>query len=340
MLSEQAAIPPPLQIIQMAFGRHVSQAIGAAAKFDFATHLATGPKTADQLAELTGAHAQSIYRLLRALASVGVFTELDSGAFANTPTSETLRSDIPGSTRAMVLYFNHPFHLAAWNGLPYSVETGKCGFQHVHGQAPWDYLATHPDVAAVFNDAMTSVSAQIAFGVLSAYDFSGIERLVDVGGGQGLLLGAILSRYPSMRGVLFDQPPVVAGARGVLESTGVAQRVEVVGGNFFESAPPGDAYVMKHVIHDWDDADAGRILANVHRASAPGGKLLIVESVIRPGNEPDLGKILDLEILIVTQSGRERTAEEFGRLLAASGFELTRVIPTPAPAVIVEAIRR
>jgi SAM-dependent methyltransferase len=333
--------PPPAVMMQMLVGRWTSHALGAAAKFRYADHLAGGPKSADELAKLTGTHGPSVFRLLRALASLGVFSETEPGTFANTPLSETLRNDVPGSMAAMALFLNHPVHIQAWTELPYGVKTGESAFEHAHQAKPWDYLARHPDVAPVFNDAMTAFSAMVGGAVVEAYDFSGIGTLVDVGGGHGGLLTGILQKNPSLRGVLFDLPPTVGdAARALVERSGTADRCQIVGGDFFESVPSGDAFVLKAIIHDWSDVDSIRILKNVHRASKPGAKVLLVEAPIRPGNDPDLGKLVDLEMLIMTNGGRERTDKEYVALFEASGFALARVIPTRSPVAIIEAIRK
>jgi len=331
-------LPPSAVIMQMLFGRFVSQAIGTAAKLKLADHLSSGPRTFEQLAKDANAHPPSVYRLLRALASLGVFAEQEHGRFANTPLSEALR-DQPGSVRPMALFFNDASHLKAWTALDYSVTTGACGFEKAHGSSTWDYVSSHADVSEIFNNAMTSLSAQFAPAVAMGYDFSGIATLVDIGGGHGTLLGTILGRHPALRGVLFDLPHVVAGAPKQLASMGVTERCEVVGGDFFKQVPTGDAYVMKHIIHDWDDARSIEIMKTIHRAAKPGAKLLLVESVIKPGNTPDMGKILDLEMLVVTQGGRERTEAEYRALFEAAGFKLERLVPTMAPVTVLEAIR-
>jgi hypothetical protein len=325
--------------MQMVMGRLVSHAIGLAAKYDFATRLGAGPKTAGALADAVKADRAAVYRLLRALASVGVFAETEQGVFVNTPLSEALRADVPGTVRPMAVFFGHDVHVSAWRGLEYAVETGRCAFEHIHGQAPWDMLIGNPEVAQVFNDAMTSLSGQVAHGLLEAYDFSGIDELCDLGGGHGFLLTAILARNPAMRGVLFDLPPVVAGAGKVVEASGAAARLRVVGGDFFESVPSSRAYILKSILHDWSDADCKRILASIAAASKPGAKLLLVESVIQPGNEPDFGKIIDLEMLVMTNGGRERNEREWTDLLAGAGFKLKRVIPTRSPLPVIEAVR-
>lgn len=331
--------PPHVQLMKMILGRWVSHAIGTAAKLGLADHLAAGPKTTEDLAKLSSVQPQAVGRLLRALASVGVFTEQEPGRFANTPLSEALRVDSPASARAFALMVDHSANINAWLQLDYSVQTGACGFEKAHGAKPWDWMQKNPEFGRVFDDAMTSFSAQIAPAVAQAYDFSGIGKLIDVGGGHGMLLTTILAKNPEMRGVVFDQPSVVAGAKATIERSGTTSRCEARGGDFFAEVPEGDAYIMKHIIHDWNDTDAQRILQAIHKSAKPGSKLLLIESVIKPGNDPDLAKIVDLEMLVVTAGGRERTEREYAQLLEKSGFRLQRVVPTHSPVCVIEALR-
>lgn len=335
-----ATPPPSAQLLQMVLiGRQIAHAIAVAARLDIATLIGDGELSSAELARRTDSNADALYRLLRALASVGVFVEGETGTFHNTPLSDTLRADAPASSRPLALFFGHESHVQAWLGLEHSVKTGKSGFEHVHGAPVFDYVVAHPEVAGIFNDAMTAFSATMGPAVAEAYDFAGIDRLVDVGGGHGQLLATILARHSGMRGVVFDLPHVVAGAAAVIEAAGVASRVDIVGGDFFESVPASGAYFMSHVLHDWGDADAERILRTIHRAGAPGARLLLAESVLSPGNEPDLGKFGDLEMLVATGAGRERTEAEWAALLAAGGFRLERVLPTAAPMCVIEATR-
>lgn len=324
-------------MMQFVMGRFVAHAIGVAATYDLATHLAAGPLTAGALAAKAGVDEGAMRRLLRALASVGVFAETAPGTFTNTPLSETLRSDVPGSLRAVALFFNHDQHVKAWLGLAHSVKTGGSGVEHVHGRPVWDVLAGDADFSKTFNDAMTSLSWQMAHAIIGAYDFSGIGELADIGGGHGQLLGAILQANPAMRGVVFDLPAVVTGTGAVLQGLGVADRARVVGGDFFVEVPAADAYIMAHILHDWSDTDAVRILSSIRRAMRPGARLLVAEAVVRPGNEPDGAKFLDLEMLVITSGGVERTEEEWHHLLGQAGFRLERIVPTPSMVSLIEA---
>lgn len=315
-----------------------SQAIHVAATLGIADLLEDGPRSAHELADATGTHAPTLYRLLRALASVGVFAESDEhdGRFGLTPLAEYLRTDIPGSARAFAAYVGRPRTWCTWAYLLDSVRTGEPVFPELHGMSAWDHLAAHPEEGAIFDAAMAGMSGAVVEAVVASYDFSGIDVLVDVAGGRGTLLAAILSANPNLRGILFDQPQVIAGSGPLLEQAGVADRCEVVSGSFFEAIPEGaNAYLLKSIIHDWDDAEAIEILRTCRAAMTDTARLLLVEGVIRPGNEPDPTKYMDLHMLVML-GGRERTAEDFERLYAEAGFELTGITPTGSPFNIIE----
>ena len=326
-------------LLRMINAFQASQAIHAAATLGIADLLEGGPKSADELAEATGAHAPALYRLLRALASVGVFAEQNDCNFGLTPLAEYLRTDAPGSLRAWAVQIGQTYFWRSWGHLLHGVRTGEPAFPELYGTSAWEYRAAHPEEAAVFNAAMTALSAGVVDAVVRSYDFSGIGVLVDVGGGHGALLAAILAANPALRGILFDQPHVVAGAGPLLERAGVADRCEIVGGSFFEAVPGGaDAYLLKSVVHDWDDASAIEILRKCRAAMADAARrLLLVEFVVGPGNEPDPAKFMDLNMLVML-GGRERTADDFGRLYAEAGFRLTDVIPTGSPYHVIEGI--
>ena len=324
-------LPASVQMMQMVAGKWVSRAIGVAAEFGIADLLIEGPKSAAELAEAAGLHEPSLFRLLRALASVGVFAETTPRTFELTPLAECLRSDHPDSVRRMARFGAVPLSWDAWRELSYSVRTGKTGLSKLGIDNPFGYLESHPEEAEIFNDAMTEYSRRAAPAIVDAYDFGRFRKLVDIAGGHGYLLHAILDRYPGLHGMLFDLPKVVAGAP-------VAERCEIIGGDFFQSVPGGaDAYMMKHIIHDWDEERATAILRNCRAAMPPDGRLLIIEMVIQPGNDPSFGKLLDLEMLVLP-GGRERTAEEFRALFASAGFELTQITPTAAPVSILEGV--
>jgi hypothetical protein len=326
---------PPQQLARLVTGYWLSQAIYVAAKLGLADLLRDGPRTAADLAAVTAAHAPSLYRLLRALASVGIFAEDDQQRFGLTPLADCLRGDVPGSQRAAAIMAGEE-HYRAFGELLYSVRTGRDAFEKVLGAPVFDYLAEHPEPAKVFDEAMVSVHGRETGAMLEAYDFSGIRVLGDVGGGNGSVLTAVLHRYPALRGMLFDLPGVGVRASANLRAAGLLERCQVIGGSFFEEVPAGaDAYLLRHIIHDWDDERAARILRNVHRALGEGGKLLVVETIVPPGNEPSFVKLLDLAMLALP-GGRERTEEEYRELFAAAGFRLTRAVPTSADVSVLE----
>lgn len=328
-------LPPREAILRMINGYQVSQALHAVAMLGIADLLQGGPKGVDELATATGTHAPTLSRLLAALASVGVFTETD-GHFGLTPLAECLQTDGPESVRAWAMNIGLPFHWTGWGHLLESVRTGEPSFPSLYGTTVWEYRSGRPEENAIFNAAMTALSAGVIDAVVRSYDFSGLDVLVDVGGGEGVLLAAILAANPSLRGILFDQPHVVDAAAPLLERAGVAGRCQIVGGSFFESVPAGaDGYLLKSIVHDWDDATAITILRKSRAAIVDTGKLLVVERVLRPANEPDPAKFSDLNMLVML-GGRERTVEDFRSIYAEAGFRLTGVIPTGSGFSIIE----
>lgn len=336
-LDSQTEVPPQIAMLQMISGFWISRAIYIIAKLGIADHLAGGPKTAEEIAAATGTHSGAIYRIFRALSSVGVLTEEADQRFGLTPLSETLRTDAPGSLRAFATVELGEEHYPAWGELLYSVKTGEIAFDRHFGMPIWEFFAKNPENARTFDDAMTNVSLAIKDAILASYDATTIRKLADIAGGHGSLLAAILKSNPEMKGVLFDLPGVTEGARKRIEAEGLSDRCEVIAGSFFESVPEGaDAYIMKWIIHDWDDERSIAIFKNIRRAIAEGGKLLLVEAVVPPGSEPHFSKFIDLNMLVMT-GGRERTEEEYRRLLEAGGFKLTKVIPTDSPMSIIEA---
>lgn len=337
-LDSQPEVTPQVAMLQMISGFWISRAIYIIAKLGIADHLAGGPKTADEIAAATNANAGAIYRVFRALSSVGVLTVDADQRFGLTPLSETLRTDAPGSLRAFATVELGEEHYPAWGELLYSVKTGGIAFDKHFGMPIWEFFAKNPENARTFDDAMTNVSLAVKDAVLASYDASTIRKLVDIAGGHGSLLASILKANPEMKGVLFDLPDVAEGARNRIEAEGLSDRCEVVAGDFFKSVPEGaDAYIMKWIIHDWDDERSIAIFKNIRRAMAEGGKLLLVEAVVPAGNEPHFSKFIDLNMLVMT-GGRERTEEEYRQLLEAGGFKLTKVIPTESPVSIIEAV--
>ena len=316
----------------------MAQGVYTATKLGIADALRDGPLTAESIADRVGANPDGVKRLLRALAGHGVFAELRDGRFSLTRLSESLRVDARSSARAMVLFWGDPLHWEHWGQLSYSVQTGRSAIEKMRGKPAFDWLPEVPELAAVFNDGMTSMSTMETPLVVAAYDFSRCDTVVDVGGGHGLLLGAILKAYPKSRGILFDFDSVIEGAPAVLQAAGVSERCEAIGGSFFESVPAGgDAYVLKHIIHDWDDDDALRILRNVREAMNPDAKLLLIELVIPDDDREHMSKLLDLEMLVAL-AGRERTEAEYAELLRRADLRHTRTVATAGPASIVEAV--
>lgn len=331
--------PPAVMMRQLTQGALVSQAISVIARFGVADTLAAGPRDAHEIAELVGAHGPAMYRLLRALGDVGVVAELANRRFALTPLSELLRSDVPGSLRGWATMFGMPFHRYPWTDLYETVQTGKSAFDRVHNAKLFDYLAEHPEDAAVFDAAMTSISTSAAASIVQAYDFSRFSTIVDVGGGRGGLLAAILSTNPHLQGVLFDVRAVVAGADDEISGAEVVDRCKVVSGDFFDSVPAGgDAYLLSNIIPSWDDDHAVEILSTCRAAMADTACVLLAESVLPEGAAPSIGKLVDLEMLVMTSGGCQRTEAEHRALLGRAGLRLTRIVPSDGLVSLVEAV--
>jgi ubiquinone/menaquinone biosynthesis C-methylase UbiE len=327
----------PQQLRQLISGCWNSQCVYVAAKLGIADLLAEGPRPVDELAAKAGAHRAALYRVLRALASMGVFVEEPHATFALTPAASLLRSEVPGSQRAIALMLGEE-HYRAWGELLYSVKTGKPAFDKVFGQPLFEFLSERPEQAAIFDQAMVGVHGRETAAILDAYDFSAFSSVADIGGGNGSNLTGILQRYPRLHGTLFDLPGVIGRAGKNIEKAGLSDRVHLVDGNFFESIPAGaDAYFMRHIIHDWDDEKSHRILENIRRVITEHGRLLVVESVIPPGNEPFFGKLLDVTMLVVP-GGQERTEEEYRTLFGKAGFRLSRIVPTQAEVSVIEGV--
>jgi len=332
--------PPALALLQQALGFWVSRAICVVARLGIADLLEDGPQDTETLAAAAGVHGPSLYRVLRTLASVGIFAERNDGRFGLTPQAEPLRTNAPDSIRDYILLVGEEWYSGPSEHLLHSVQTGQPAFERVHGADFFTFLARESAAAAVFDAAMTSRSAQENDAIAAAFDFSDLGTIIDVGGGHGSLLAAILCANPGPRGVLFDQPHAVAEARCQLEAAGLVGRCEVVAGDFFVSIPAGgDAYILKRVIHDWNDERARAILRNCHRAMPEHGRLFVIEVVLPPGNDPSLGKLFDL-LMLVDLGGRERTEADYRTLFASAGFDLAAVTPTPSLVSVVEGIRR
>ncbi len=329
----------PKTLLQMSNGTFVTQTIYVAAKLGIADLLKDGPKSSDELAKLTDVDAQSLYRLLRALSSQGIFAEGENRQFELTPLAAYLQTNIPGSMRAFAIILGEPWFWQVCGSLLDSVKTGKNAFENVFGMEPFAYLAQHPERAQILSEAINAFTSSIIPALLASYDFSTISKIVDVCGGQGTLIAEILKANPTMKGILFDQPPVAQGARHSIEAKGVAERCEIVGGNFLEFVPSGgDAYILKHILHTCNDEIALIILKNCHRAMAENSKLIIFEAVIPSANKPSLSKWFDLHMLLMGD-GQERTETEYRELLAAAGFMVNKVIFTQAPIDVIEAVK-
>jgi predicted O-methyltransferase YrrM len=326
-------------LLDLIAGKWISQSVSVGAELGIADILKDGPRSTDEIATIAGTSPDAMFRLLRALASVGLLSS-KGRRFELTESGQYLRGDVPGSLRGWARFVGHPVTWRPWGELAHSVRTGKPAFDHVFGAPIFDYLARDPDTAAILNEAMTSVSTVDAAAVVQAYDFSPVHRLVDVGGGHGLMLATVLKAHPNMRGVLLELPHAIEGASALMKREGVAQRCELVSGDFFRSVPEGgDAYLLKLVIHDWDDDRALQILRNCQRVMRPKSTLLLVDFVLRPGDERDFGKFADLEMLVLNAGGRERTEPEFRDLLAKAGLHLTQIVPTVTPKSVIEAVR-
>lgn len=336
----ETQLHPADHVMQLATGYMASISIYIVAKLGIADLLAAGPQNVSDLAAATQTHEDRLYRVLRALAAVGVFSEVTPRQFALTPAAQVLRSDVPDSILPMAMWMSDPFHFRTYAELMHTVRTGEITFDLIYGKPIFEYFREDPKEADCFHDAMTCFSRAVVPAVLKAYDFSGIGKLLDVACGHGTLLGAILKEYPQMLGMLFDLDHVIEGTRRAITQNGLEKRCELLSGDFFSAVPQGaDAIIMKHIIHDWDDAKAAIILRNCRKALAGkvNAKILLVETVIPRGNEPHLGKFIDLEMMVFP-GGRERTEEEFRKLFAASGLRLNRIVPTDAPLWVVEAV--
>lgn len=310
-------------------GFSITIAISAVAELGIADLLSEGPKTSSDLARASGADESVLRRVLRFLASEGVFEEQDGDAFALTECSQWLRADMQGSLRPRAVFTGSVLNWMAWGGLLQSVKTGTSGVEIAFGETLFDYVKNHPAAATVFHTFMADQTAASVEAVLGAYDFAGVREFVDVGGGRGALVAGVLQTHADLHGTLFDIPEVVATAGPLLERAGVADRCKIVGGNFFDEVPAGaDLYALKFVLHDWPDSDCIRILQSCRRAMTPGARVLIIEHVVPEEHGSHFAKFMDLNMLILTSGGRERTQNEFTQLLAAAGFQLRRSAPT------------
>jgi hypothetical protein len=330
--------PPHVQLIQMATAYWMSRALYAAARLGLADRIANGSRRSGDLAAETGAHEPSLHRLLRALAGLGIVSADGNHEFSLTALGQALRSGSPGSAHATVLALAGDWWWRGWEHVLHAVATGKTGMEQAFGTTLFEYLAREPEEASYFNDAMIGFHGAEPETVVAAYDFSSYETIVDIGGGTGNLLAAILDRHPRARGVLADRPHVLSEAAALVASRRLADRIALEPIDFFTSIPDcGDLYLLSHVIHDWTAEQCLTILRNCRTVMKPGSRLLIIEMVLPPGNTPHPGKLLDLAMLVMP-GGEERTPDEYDSLLKQAGFTLTRVIPTASAVSVVEAV--
>ena len=315
-------------LTELVGGYRISQAIHVVATLGIADLLSSGPRGVDAIAQETGSHEPSLFRLLRFLSGVGLFEEVTPRQFALTSRGAGLRTDIPRTVQPTAAYVGRDVFWQAWGNLGHTVMTGETAFSHTHGSGLFELLAIRPDVAATFNRAMTSNTANSGNAIAEVYDFSSIETIVDIGGGHGQLIATILAAHPLMRGILFDRPEVVSGAGPTLQTAGVADRCQVIGGDFFDSVPMGaDAYVLRQIIHDWDDADALRILELCRAAIRPSSRVLIVERVISNDYHHSMPELqLDMQMMVIA-GGIQRTEDEYRSLYQRSGFEMRSIVP-------------
>ena len=332
-------MPPSIQMLQIMSGFWISRCVYILAKLGIADLIKDQTQTIEELAAATGTHGPSLFRVLRALAAVGIIRQDDQNRFGATSLSDTLRSDLSGSLRAFAMTELGEEHYPAWGELLHSVRTGEIAFDKAFGMPVWEFFAANPENARIFNDAMSGMTAQANEALHAAYDFAGIRKIMDVGGGHGELITSILKKNSDIRGLLFDSPQVIEGAKANIDGSGVGDRCELVGGDFFKSVPSGaDAIILKWIIHDWNDEQSVAILKNCYRALPDNGKLILVEAVVPATSEPHFSKFIDLNMMVMT-GGRERTESEFHELYAKSGFRLTRVVPTESPFSVIEGVK-
>jgi hypothetical protein len=338
MLEKQATQEPQLLLSKLLFGKQMTYCLSGMARLGVADHMNATPMTVEEIAAKTGAHAPSLYRVMRMLASMGVFKEEQGKRFALTPAGELLKSDAPGTMRYFAMMFGDEWTTRAYEHFTDCLRTGQDGVSKAYGQHVFDVLAERPEQSDTFQAAMTSSSTMDGKAVTDAYDFSGIKRLADVGGGHGGLLASILRRYPQMQGVLFDRAEIIAGVPKD-QFAGCEGRITIEGGSFFERVPDGcDAYIMKHIIHDWSDEHCRTILKLMREKLPAGGRVLVCEMVVTDEPGPTPAKMLDIEMLVLTVGGKERTKDEFVDLFSSSGLRLSRIVPTERPICVIEAV--
>lgn len=337
-VAAEAPHQPTDQMLQLLFGKHITYSISGAARIGVADHMEAAPLPVDELAAKTQADAGALYRVMRMLAGVGVFKEWPGKRFSLTPVGETLKTGAPGSLRYLAMMWGDKWSTNGFGEFEHCLRTGQDGITKAYGKNVFELLAGYPDQADTFHRAMADVSAVAGEAIAAAYDFSGIRRLADVGGGHGMLLASILKNYPEVHGVLYDLPEVVTGAPVGGYLNGLNGRVDIQSGNFFERAPSGcDAYILKHILHDWSDEHCQTILKHIRKEVPAHGRVLACEMIVPGECGPAPAKMLDIEMLVLTVGGKERTADEFAELFRSAGLSLERIVPTDAPMCLIEA---
>ena len=339
MTDKQESSPDPQKLLgQLLSGKQLTYSLSGVARLGVADHMSAMPIAVDKIAAKVGAHTPSLYRVMRMLASMGVFNEVHGKRFALSPAGELLRSDAPGSMRYIAMMFGDPWTTRAYEHFADCLRTGQDGVSKAYGQHVFDVLAERPEQLETFQAAMTSSSTLAGHAVVSAYDFGGIMRIADVGGGHGALLASILRHYPNMQGVLFDREEIVGGVPED-QFAGCDGRIAIESGSFFERVPDGcDAYIMKHIIHDWSDEHCRTILKLMREKLPANGRVLLCEMVVTDEPGPTPAKMLDIEMLLVTVGGKERTKHEFAELLGSCGLHLSRIVATERPICVIEAM--
>jgi hypothetical protein len=338
-LAPETATHSASSLMQLITGNFVTQAVYVAAKLGIADLLVEGPQTVSLLANTTECNEDFLYRVLRTLSSLGLFEETANKTFQLNPTAHLLRSDVPESMRWMAIMMGEE-HYVAWGHLKDSVQTGVLAFESVFGMDVFSYFKKNPAASEVFNNAMTGLAQNMYTSVVSSYDFSGFNTLVDIGGGHGMLLCQILAKNPALQGVLFDLEHVVQGASTLLNQHSMTDRCKLDHGDFFQAVTPGaDGYILSHIVHDWDDERAATLLSCIRKAMTYDGRVLVVEDVIGAPNTGPSGKLMDLNMLVMTPGGRERTESEFHALFERAGLKLNRIIPTQSSVCILEGVK-
>ncbi|MFX1298452.1 MAG: methyltransferase [Promethearchaeota archaeon] len=336
--TQPSKMPPVVQLLRLIMGKMPTQLIYVAAKLGIADLLTSGPKSIDELAESTNTDSTSLYRVLRALVNMNIFAQNENNQFILTPLAEPLKSDAPDTVRDYAIMCGSDWHNQAWSNLSYSVETGKPAFDGRFNMKIFDFLEQNPEDSAIYHAGISSIDKLHTKLLSMAYDFSDLKTIMDVGGGYGALLADILTANPLLKGILYEQPEVAAEVREIIQKGKFLDRFQIIEGDFFQKVPGGaDAYILKLIIHNWNDDICRKILENCRKNMEKNNKLLVIEAIVPKGNKEHIAKLLDIEMLIFTDGGYERTEEEFRALFTSAGFHLNRIIPTLSHLSIIEA---